>query len=58
MTFVVMRLNLSSALTNDNGIMAWNDFEKAQKAAVNFGGIAVEIGEAYRIMSKMKEEKT
>lgn len=52
-----MRLNLASALTDDNGLMVWKEFKMAQKTAINFGGIVVEMEEAYRIMSKMSERK-
>jgi hypothetical protein len=57
MWWVVMRLNLASALTDDNGLMVWKEFKMAQKTAINFGGIVVEMEEAYRIMTKMSERK-
>lgn len=57
MRWVVMRLDLTSALTDDNGIMIWNDFEIAQKAAVNFGGIVTTLEESYRVMAKMASKK-
>jgi len=56
MNWVVMRFDLTSALTTDKGIMTWKKFDMAQKAAVNFGGIVTTIEEAYRVMSIMAKE--